>query len=31
MSYADRARALRPLIEKASAGLPDEDALEVLA
>lgn len=30
MSYADRARALRPLIEKASAGLPDEDALEAV-
>ncbi len=26
MSYADRARALRPLIEKASAGLDDRDA-----
>lgn len=26
MSYADRARALRPLIEKASAGLEDKDA-----
>lgn len=30
MSYADRARALRPLIEKASASLPDEDALEAV-
>lgn len=30
MNYADRARALRPLIEKASAGLDDRDALEAV-
>lgn len=28
MSYAELARRLRPLIEKAAASLPDEDALE---
>lgn len=30
MKPQDRARALRPMIEKASASLPDEDALEAV-
>lgn len=30
MSYTERARALRPYIEKASVSLPDEDALQAV-
>ena len=30
MSYIERARALRPYIEKASISLPDEDALQAV-
>lgn len=30
MSYTERARALRPYIEKASISLPDEDALQAV-
>lgn len=30
MTYTERARALRPYIEKASASLPDEDALQAV-
>ena len=30
MDYVERARALRPLIEKAAAFLPDEDAVEAV-
>lgn len=30
MTYAERARALRPYIEKAAVSLPDEDALQAV-
>ena len=30
MTYTERARALRPYIEKASVSLPDEDALQAV-
>lgn len=30
MRYIERARALRPYIEKASISLPDEDALQAV-
>ena len=30
MTYTERARALRPYIEKASASLTDEDALQAV-
>ena len=31
MTYTERARALRPYIEKATISLPDEDALQAVA
>ena len=31
MTYTERARALRPYIEKAAVSLPDEDALQAVA
>lgn len=30
MNYVDKARVLRPFIEKAAASLPDEDAIEAV-
>ena len=30
MTYTERARALRPYIEKAAVSLPDEDALQAV-